>query len=475
MTEREISKSTRLFTRDQPPQPIQLQLCTMASRKQKAPPTAPRTEIDIFLDKLPQKTLIQIIGSDTTAVVRRCTLVSDGGDALRYLKLKKIVLPKKGDGVLSRAGLVVEYLCRHARSSNTSISDSSSSYLRTTIPVQTLSQVLNVKSKKLIEQMQTVVERYLSESSIGKKSSSGVVGGGSKSGGLKRKSRDGTSSSASAANTSATTATKASSNTINPTNLINDLSIQLGPMISDAEFTVAYATKIFTTLANASSNSFKRSRHSKHQLMRNDILRNMEYYEAACFFFAVQKSEGGSGSNAKAKSGSKKSTSRKESKASLVTASTRDGSDAEEEKMEDDNDDDRSLTEMDVIRAVGLMERMFKDVLSIVKEWMQDDSITLDVATPSYGTAADKEAEEQGMKVTANKGTDENEDETAVPPRLLRSAKKEYESWKRHVLEDARRKARETHHGDEDVLSHAASAVLKKFGLLTNRIASNTN
>ena len=212
-------------------------------------------------------------------------------------------------------------------------------------------------------------------------------------------------------------------------------------MISDAEFTVACATKIFTTLANASSNSFKRSRHSKHQLMRNDILRNMEYYEAACFFFAVQKSEGGSGSNAKAKSGSKKSTSRKESKASLVTASTRDGSDAEEEKMEDDNDDDRSLTEMDVIRAVGLMERMFKDVLSIVKEWMQDDSITLDVATPSYGTAADKEAEEQGMKVTANKGTDENEDETAVPPRLLRSAKKEYESWKRHVLEDARRKA----------------------------------
>eukprot|EP00581_Thalassiosira_minuscula_P001140 CAMPEP_0183734904 /NCGR_PEP_ID=MMETSP0737-20130205/45122_1 /TAXON_ID=385413 /ORGANISM="Thalassiosira miniscula, Strain CCMP1093" /LENGTH=219 /DNA_ID=CAMNT_0025968521 /DNA_START=1 /DNA_END=656 /DNA_ORIENTATION=- len=162
---------------------------------------------------------------------------------------------------------------------------------------------------------------------------------------------------------------------ISPTNLIRDLCIQLGPMIPDAEFATSYALRLFEVLLSVDgvehrANSSKR-RLSRYEL-RRDMERHQEYYEAACFYLAVKKSEGESSHLKKA---AKKTGSKKDSK--HVSIKEEGGNEAMEEE-EEDGYDDRPLTEMDVIRAANLLESEFKTVIDYVRDWTDGVSISLD-------------------------------------------------------------------------------------------------
>mmetsp|Transcript_21931 Transcript_21931/g.41417 ORF Transcript_21931/g.41417 Transcript_21931/m.41417 type:complete len:310 (+) Transcript_21931:472-1401(+) len=253
---------------------------------------------------------------------------------------------------------------------------------------------------------------------------------------------------------------------ISPTNLIRDLCIQLGPMIPDAEFATSYSTRIFETLTNidgielekSKTNTSKR-RFSKYEL-RRDMERHQEYYEAACFYLAVKKSEGESShlkNTKKKKKGSKKTN---DIKAFLGDDDDGLVGDVRDEDDED-GEDERTLNELDVIGASNLLEGTFKTVLAYVRDWTEGISIPLHDLDDIQGDKAGEEAKSL-FKVEGVEIADGSGGRVKIEP--LDNA---FERWKRKVLHDAEYSVKKKMKGgdDADWLTIAADEVLRKAGL----------
>lgn len=375
--------------------------------------TAPKDPIDLFLDKLPSNVMHEIIGNDSEALGRRLNLASKGAEALRILKAKKAVLINRERPIV-RAGLVVDFLCRQGFS-----------YRQTSIPTQTLSDLLGVKKKKDIEQLQAIISSHLQSSfqrnarqSQKRKQSSSIA---NKRGELSHESQ-----------------------AFESTNLVRDLCIKLGPVISNAELAASYAQILFDTLTNNIPNSSNNKRHSReNRLIMDDISRNTEYYEAACLFLAVQKIEGtddrkpnGQPSNAKSKKDPKIGTSSKD--------------DSDEDNPELDVDEDRALTRMDIIHAANLREGMFNDTLAVVSDYIQDVNIPIPI-----NTAVDQVS----SIITEHVRSTVAATNASKPSKKLRVVSEKFEDWKQDTLKG---KAAD----DDELLQTAADEVLCKYGII---------
>jgi hypothetical protein len=244
------------------------------------------------------------------------------------------------------------------------------------------------------------------------------------------------------------------------TDLVKDLCILLGPMISNANLTATYAQKIFDALTNYNGGHLK-----KYEMVASDVSRNQEYYEAACFFLAVQKIEGGY-SQSKAKRLSKKAQKKKGTKSS----STNTASDAEDDE-DSDMDEDRPLNEMDVIRAASLREGMFDSVLNCVKSFINDVEISWEVAPPVTAAAP---AEKSSVIPQSEPGNSTANPTKQQPPidDEESSIDKDYEEWKRELLEEAKEEARQKLReqkgdpSDRELIKFAAEDVLRQFNML---------
>ena len=269
------------------------------------------------------------------------------------------------------------------------------------------------------------------------------------------------------------------------TNLIHDLCIQLGPMIPDAEFAVSYATKLFEVLtrsgdsirmekkhksskSNRTSNS--RRRFSMHEL-RKDVEQYQEYYEAACFYLAVKKSEGGSSYLEKAQM-NMKAAAKKDAAAAKSKSERGEGTNVEavEEEEEYDEDGEHTLQVAHVIRAVNLLGRIFNSVLDNVKDWTEGVSISLD---PVLKEEPKKEYEEASVPKVETIFQLQDHAVGAMQNRQTNTPlDTEFELWKFKVLQNARRsveeKLGEAGKGlsDEEKLAIAADEVLRNAGIL---------
>lgn len=375
--------------------------------------TAPKDPIDQFLDKLPSNLMQEIIGNDSEALGRRLNLVSKGSEALRILKAKKAVLTNKERPII-RAGLVVDFLCRQGLS-----------FRQTSIPTQTLSDLLGVKKRKDIEQMQALICSHL-ESSFQKSSSRQ---------GQKRK------QSSSLANKRSESQNESQ---ILGTNLVRDLCIRLGPIISNAELAASYAQRLFDTLANNIPGNSTGKRHSReNRLIMDDISRNTEYYEAACLFLAVQKIEGTDDSRKPISWQPSKATNKKDPKG-LITSKE----DSDEDNIELDVDDDRALTRMDIINTANLREGMFNDTLAVVSDYIQDVSIPIPM-----NTAVDQDSSIMSQQVSSTAAAAD----ASNPSKKRRMVSETFEKWKQDTLEG---KA-----DDLELLQMAADEVLRKYDI----------
>ena len=354
----------------------------------------PSDPIEQFLNKLPAHIIQEIIGNDSNASTRRRTLVTKGGEALRILKAKRAVLTTK-ERPLTRAGLVVDFLCHQGYCCN-----------QTSIPLQTLSELLNIKRKKDVEQNQALVNSYLEASFRIKPDKRGQ----------KRKN-----------------ASIQDSKVVTSTNLIKELCIRLGPMISNAEFAASYAQQLFIVLTNSSNNKG----HSREfYLLMDDISRNVEYYEAVCLYLAVQKMEGPD--YMKTKRHTKKAPNKKGNE----SLSVEENSDAEENEDEMDMHEDRTLSERDIINAANLREGMFRDTLECVKDYMKDTDIPIVIGNIA---APDAVSTQSGGAPDASKQSKKH----------VNSEK--YEHWKGDILKKAC--------VGQDIAT-AADEVLQRFGIV---------
>ena len=206
-------------------------------------------------------------------------------------------------------------------------------------------------------------------------------------------------------------------------------------MIPDAEFATSYAARLFEMLTNnvdvmeRQANSSKR-RFSKYEL-RRDMEYNPQFYEAACFYLAVEKSEGES---SHLKNVSRKSFARKNTKSSLAKD---EGDNGTMEVEEDDGDDDRPLNELDVIRAANLLEGTFKDVLDVVRDWTAGVSISLDVLPGGSGDKTIQAGETSCASTkTLFQVAVENDGRDSRPKTNLICSV--FEQWKQKILQDAK-------------------------------------
>lgn len=383
--------------------------------------SAPADPINQFLDKLPPNIVKEIIGNDCDASTRRRKLVMKGGEALRILKAKGAVLAnKEKPGV--RAGLVVDFLCRQGQVC-----------CQTSIPVQILSEVLNVRGKKNIEQMQALVSSHLS--SLQKNSNRSVQ---------KRKLSD---SSLHSSTVSSNNSTIGSPST---TTLIRDLCIQLGPMIPNAELAASYAQKLFSTLTNESNEK----RHSREQiLLMDDISRNQEYYEAACLFLAVQKIEGSDYQKPKAQK--KKVQTKKGTQTVSITEES-------DEDNDEEMDEDQTLSERDIISAAKLREGMFKDTLECVNGYIQDGEVPFLTSSSALGPVS--------LANTVNE-TSSVVPEDACMLLKNRADSEKFIKWKHNTLKRAMQMHSEQSNPSADLdetelLKIAADDLLKKFDIV---------
>ena len=359
--------------------------------------SVPKDPIDQFLDKLPSQIAQEIIGNDGEVINRRRTLVSKGNEALRLLKAKNAMLMRRNEKPLTRAGLVVDFLCRQGYS-----------YRQMSIPMTTLSDILGIKRKKDIEQMQTLVSSHLESS----------FQNSSRRRGQKRKQ---STSSARSSSTSLPRGTK-----VSEPSLIKDLCIHLGPMISNTDLAASYAHKIFTTLTNISNN-----------LLTDDISRNTKYYEAACLFLAVQRIEGSG--DTKPKRATKK-------------AMNKNNTEAGTENDEDvDMEEDQTLTKRDVMNAANLREATFNGTLKLVNDYIQN----IDIPIP--------------MSVTSSIIKDESSSaaEKVPKPPKKRVVSEKLEKWKRDTLKNARDNASKSSVATDaqELIRIAADEVLQKYGI----------
>ncbi|KAL7517408.1 hypothetical protein ACHAWX_002475 [Stephanocyclus meneghinianus] len=397
------------------------------------PPTT-RSAVDLFLDKLPATIIQEIIGSDCDSLLRRRSLVTKGEEALRILKARKAVLANKENPVI-RAGLVVDYLCRQGQY------DGSTCYRRTSIPVNILLQALNIKGKKHLEQMQAMVSSHL-DTSFQKNPTQPTQ---------KRK----WSSYNSPAQYSSNTSSLGTSKALPPTDLIKDLSIRLAPLISNAEMVASYAHEVFHALISYSNQSASNGKpHSNlHQMLRNDVSRNVEYYEAACFFLAVQKIEGSTHPSLT------KPSTVNASKNFAKPSSTTEESDGEDDHQQVDTDEDLTLNEMDIIKAANLREGMFNEVIDCVKSYLQNFDTSFSMIKPNSQLSSLSEGSPANASVSSKK----------------HAVNEKYTKWKHDILKNAKEAARRTlknessditrEFEDEELLHAAAGEVFRKFGL----------
>mmetsp|Transcript_20648 Transcript_20648/g.49620 ORF Transcript_20648/g.49620 Transcript_20648/m.49620 type:complete len:342 (+) Transcript_20648:330-1355(+) len=320
-------------------------------------------------------------------------------------------------------------------------------------PVSALAKVVGFAKKDIhkLETMQTVLASYLRGTAIGKRNAKNSQ---------KRRIHDASSLYPDASAKASTSAT--SRPILSPTDLIQDLCIRLGSMIHDAEFAARYALKLFDTLVNSNGTMQRQPNTSKRrfsrQELRRDVKRHQEYYEAACFYLAVKKGEGGSSHLVKMPT---KKKAKKESK-SKHAKSDGSGKDGLEDKEEDNEDDDRPLKEIDVVRAANLLESTFKTVLACIRDWTELVTISLDNA----GRGCRKEDTSGGtttktlFEVATKKDRTISHQETA--PVDIR-----YEMWKEKVLNDAKMSVQaKMKEGDgRDWRTIAADEVLRKAGI----------
>ena len=474
----------------------------------KSAKSAPKSNIDVILDKLDSNVHTQLFGSaskhEPNFIRRRATLVANGEEALRILSTKRAsFMPKNKDTPLVRAALVIEYLSRNAPNNNTtritSSSTNNSNYMRTTIPVPILAKSIGITTKKDIKKLETmmmVMASYLDGTSIGgrKQAAAGrnKRNDNNQTTQLKRKrDEDNEMASSSASNYSgnATIASTATSSSgpimLTPTDLIRDLCIQLGPLIPDAEFAAAYAFKLFkvlqlqsrTTQQSKNQSSTKQRRFSMYEL-RRDMERNQEYYEATCFYLAVKKSEGESSikqtaavatakaAAAKKKKGGKSSTKKKGNESIDSSQALEEGYN-EDDKI-DNEDDDRPLTEMDVIHAGNLLESTFKDVRDWTESIIEGISISLDSLSAGknkIGSTDGATTKTKTLFEVKDKKKKEGNDKKAKPIYVDFA----FEQWKQKVLLDTKASVEEKNtnekEGSADWLTLAANEVLRQARL----------
>lgn len=411
---------------------------------------------------------------------RRETLISHGNEALRILDSKRVYLGNKENRTI-RAALVIDYLVRNIRSHDNSHTDNSM-YFRSSIPMQTLMSILGLKNnrKKDFENMQTLLGSYLDKTAIAARITSSGDGSNSQNtmGSLRKRSADGTT----VASVNSNAIDLATSNkTTTTTSLIRDLCINLGPLITDADFVFKYATKLFYALAN---NANVKKNQREQDWLRQDMNRFLDCYEGACFYLAVKESEGGNYNDVlKKKARAKLTLKNQQKKEEVKTKNTDDGGRREDgsnnhhnngdqddggddQDDEDDTDDDRPMNEMDVVMAACLSEGTFKTVLDYVKKYAQDIVISLDDTTDQKMPAKKKKggAKNDASAVNRFGGRSVIVESNINSGKSMRHSgnNTEFERWKRKVL-DATTARMQTKHkiSREEALKCAAEEIVR--------------
>ena len=238
--------------------------------------------------------------------------------------------------------------------------------------------------------------------------------------------------------------------------LIRDLSIQLGTMIPDAEFVSSHASRLFhyLTTADRTTASTKEGRFSKYEL-RRDMVSNREYYEAACFYLAVEASEGGNVARGLRELSAKRIADARRDAARKATADGNDGDGAEDDAGEEE-EEERTLTVSDVSRVAGLLEATFETVIDCVREW----TAGLPAAPATVGGDADGSSAGGGGPTVLFEIMDSGEAKVS-----------EFDRWKEKVLREARVKAQKKiiegkSGGCQDWRTVAADDALRAAGLL---------
>ena len=395
---------------------------------------APKSITDTILDKLQPSIHMKFFGSlspnDPHAVRRREAFVANCDEALRVLQVRRAVLMSKKNTQMVRVALVIDYLIRNV------LKDAS-------INPQLMANVVGFQKKdmKRWAEMQMLIASYLNDTSIGKQSH-----GKDQNPTKRRKKEDNSLWHGSATIPSSSTSRPA----LSPSNLIGDLSIQLGPLIPDAEFVVSYAARLFQIFTSLDGMDRQTNKRLSRYALQRDMAENQEYYEAAFLFLAAKKSEGEKLSHLKKASKKKLLSIQTDSNSDLAQDEKNDNATDEEE---DDVDENRSMSEADVIRAANelqrmaktsqrpLLERQFVSVLNYVQEW-------IDILP------ADKL-----HTVTKTKGSHKSLFEPSSNP-----TDNVYRQWKQKVLQDAKVTVSKKIKGGEaeNWLTIAANEVLHK-------------
>ena len=516
----------------------------------------PRSHVDIVIDKLHPNLHTILFGGGSSSSSsndgnnnspindecndcnsRRACLVANANEALRILQAKRAHFGVK-DKPLVRAALVIDYLCRNnATTNNDTTTSNECNYHRTAIPAATLAAIAGFtsskKDKQILEVMQTVLAEHLDDSSIGLRLATKqqqqhqreVYRSTSKqhddnddsqncSTGISRKrdaslllSSDSSSRPKSKTTTTMTMNTTRTTSILKPTNLVQELCITLGPSIPDAEYALAYAIDIFHFLAyGGEKNSTTKNDNNNNNNtfttyeLRRDMERHTRYYEAACFYLAVKKSEGRNGSSytfptaaaASNKKKKKKATRKKKEeeawKDNNVSSSggvMQESQQLEEEDGDIDNEnDERHLTELDVIRETNLLEGTFMTVLACIRDTIDGIVIPssfdftrkrgVDDKNKSGGSTLFDVA---GEMKTRNRNSSSSNDIAITTTIVDNSLDNAFEQWKRVVLLEAKtayknmtmtnevgRQQAAAADDNNCWLTHAADNVLRNYG-----------
>ncbi len=433
----------------------------------------PKGNVDIILDKLQPNIQAQLFGSPTyddssntscRRRRRRASLVSHAEEALRLLNIKRVRLLK--DNAMVRAALVIDYLSRNAEASNES---KACQYSQTAIPIAMLANVIGFTNKKDVnkfQSMQTVIASYLDGTSIDQRKK---VAERKKTQNRSRK-RDHSDTAPLLGQGDATTAATGTKITtgIKPSSLIRQLCIQLGTMISDAEFVTSYAEQLFSEVQSTTTTLETAMNCSKRE-MYNDIERNQVYYEAACFYLAVKKNEGDR-SHSLVKDTTTAHRKERRRKGNHLHQGLNE--DDVEEDHEVEVEEERPLNEFDVIREANLLERTFRTVLTCVRGWAQGFAFSLN---------SDMSRDSRSGSNASGDGNGDSTKRLFVVPDMMDGVADDqggrkcnphrdtiFEQWKKKVLHDAKMSVQEhMKEGDKqgDWLSIAAEEVLSKAGL----------
>lgn len=381
-------------------------------------------------------------------------------EALRLLNIKRVRLLK--DNAMVRAALVIDYLSRNA---TTYQEPTASQYFQTIIPISMLADTIgfnNKKDRNKLQSMQTVIASYLDGTSIDQRKKVSERNDFTQNHSRKRNHSD---TEPILGQSDATTVDGTKTTMIKPTSLVKQLCIQLGTMISDAEFVNSHALQLFrevqraTTTASAATDT----KRSKYQLYK-DIERNQVYYEAACFYLAVMKSE--SGSHVLIRENNKKSSIERRKDTKPRKKGNQLHNDMDDNDMEEYQhgfEEERPLNELDVIREANLLEGTFRTILAFVHNSTKDGDMNQRSSNIGDGRGASTnglfELPGENGRVAGNQDLRKSNSHCNAL----------FEVWKERVLHQAKMSVQEQmKDGDSegDWLSLAAEEVLGQAGLM---------